>query len=698
MSSGPVHGSRRSWLQWSDTGFRVLLLIGSIAIISLALALHFANETTSPAPPANAVATQPVSAALLASTPTPDPTYTGRIAFKCDMDTPAGLCLLGVTSHEVTPLYDKVIYDTAQAREPFSPDGSRMVYSQRLSEGQDIFVRHVLAGWTDQIISTPDSEFQPAWSPNADRLAYVVQNSVGTAIWMYDLTTGMSQQLTYPDNWNDKHPSWSPDGDSIVFSSDRDGTTHLYLLDVESHETQMITTAGAAAWDPVWIKPPIQQTADMSEQNTLGIGIIFDRQECQAVISVGDNANTASIRRVVVRTNATALHDSGEIETALYRTTVSLDPQAGTTRLQVQVWDIDSPDTPIERERTVTCLQPSLLESTETPPAQTSSPTPTWIVVTPQPEPADVFAAATTVARATEQAGVFGTATPTPVNLATATFTPEPLVVTATPRPANEATRVAIDMLATAVAYTTGTPTPSFRPYVIATNTPISSPTPSPTATPVMIPIEDLQRTPGPATSPTSEPAFPSQLVGKILFLSDMSGEVAAYAMNPDGTNVASLTDRWPYEYAVQRDSYSADRRYHVYSQQEEAGFQQVQLFYRDTLYNVTRQASFVGTGRAWLPVWSPTDEMIAFVSNQSGNDEIWVVQKDEWPAQQLTNNTWEWDHHPSWSPDGTQIVFSSNRSGQHQLWIMNADGSEQRRISPDTFEAWDPVWVKYTN
>jgi TolB protein len=61
-----------------------------------------------------------------------------------------------------------------------------------------------------------------------------------------------------------------------------------------------------------------------------------------------------------------------------------------------------------------------------------------------------------------------------------------------------------------------------------------------------------------------------------------------------------------------------------------------------------------------------------------------------------LTMNTWEWDKHPSWSPDGTQIVFYSNREGGHkQIWIMDADGSNQRNLSHDEFENWDPVWIR---
>jgi Tol biopolymer transport system component len=123
-----------------------------------------------------------------------------------------------------------------------------------------------------------------------------------------------------------------------------------------------------------------------------------------------------------------------------------------------------------------------------------------------------------------------------------------------------------------------------------------------------------------------------------------------------------------------------------------------VQLFYDDSLYASTQhQLTYFGAGVAWAPAWSPRGETVAFVSSESGNDEIWVANTNQWPATQLTKNKWEWDHHPSYSPDGSQIVFSSNRvTGRRQLWIMSASGENQAQLTNFTFEAWNPVWVKY--
>ena len=38
----------------------------------------------------------------------------------------------------------------------------------------------------------------------------------------------------------------------------------------------------------------------------------------------------------------------------------------------------------------------------------------------------------------------------------------------------------------------------------------------------------------------------------------------------------------------------------------------------------------------------------------------------------------------PTWSPDGSQIAFLTDRTGQWEIWIMRADGSEQRPMFPN--------------
>ena len=167
---------------------------------------------------------------------------------------------------------------------------------------------------------------------------------------------------------------------------------------------------------------------------------------------------------------------------------------------------------------------------------------------------------------------------------------------------------------------------------------------------------------------------------------------------NPDGTGLARLTDSWFYEQAVKRDRLSADQRFRAFVRSApNASGSAAAVFAYDDFYKSERPVSQFGKGIAYDPVWSPISEQIALVSNDTGNDEIWLLNRDGTGLQQLTqdSHSW-WDKHPSWSPDGHSILFWSNRSGQRQLWLMAADGSGQTRLTQPDANNWDPVWIKY--
>ncbi|NJN99659.1 MAG: hypothetical protein HC875_38940 [Anaerolineales bacterium] len=215
---------------------------------------------------------------------------------------------------------------------------------------------------------------------------------------------------------------------------------------------------------------------------------------------------------------------------------------------------------------------------------------------------------------------------------------------------------------------------------------------------------------------------IPNELIGKIAFKSDRPGTKAddIYIINPDGTGLALLGGGegegnacWPYYVAEESDSYSADGRFRVFTKDviryrnvddpvtgETTGVIRDDapgIYWYDSLYQTEEQLTQFGAGIAYGGAWSPVREQIAFVSTESQNDELWVVNYDSSGLLQVTRDEYAWsDKHPSWSPDGQQIVFHSNRTGHNQIFVMNADGSNLYSLSRTGYNDFEPVWIKY--
>ena len=97
---------------------------------------------------------------------------------------------------------------------------------------------------------------------------------------------------------------------------------------------------------------------------------------------------------------------------------------------------------------------------------------------------------------------------------------------------------------------------------------------------------------------------------------------------------------------------------------------------------------------------YSPNAEKIVFVSNRTGNSEIWVSRSDGSEVQQLTSFPGMRCSLPRWSPDGARIAFTSNKDGQTAVYVMDAGGGAPKRLaSPsDQLATWsaDGEWIYY--
>jgi dipeptidyl aminopeptidase/acylaminoacyl peptidase len=69
-------------------------------------------------------------------------------------------------------------------------------------------------------------------------------------------------------------------------------------------------------------------------------------------------------------------------------------------------------------------------------------------------------------------------------------------------------------------------------------------------------------------------------------------------------------------------------------------------------------------------PTWSPDGNSVAFISNLSGRNNLWVVPADGgWPVQLTISD--QRQSSPAWSPDGKWIAYQSDYDGDEQWDIF---------------------------
>ncbi|MCQ1536672.1 PGF-pre-PGF domain-containing protein [Methanosarcina sp. KYL-1] len=90
--------------------------------------------------------------------------------------------------------------------------------------------------------------------------------------------------------------------------------------------------------------------------------------------------------------------------------------------------------------------------------------------------------------------------------------------------------------------------------------------------------------------------------------------------------------------------------------------------------------------------VWSPDGSKILYSSDESGNEDIYIINADGTGKTRLTTDAGD-EHDPRFSPDGSRILFVSGWGGNSDIWVMDADGSNKVQLTTDTAYDSDPMW-----
>jgi hypothetical protein len=239
---------------------------------------------------------------------------------------------------------------------------------------------------------------------------------------------------------------------------------------------------------------------------------------------------------------------------------------------------------------------------------------------------------------------------------------------------------------------------------------PTPTPTPTLTPTPTPDPLDAIFK----MIEPT--PAPMDQFVGWIAFQSDRPGSRSGFwVMRPDGSDQQPVVDPTGlYDHLRQQVTWTPDNQRRIWVEDDGSGASVAIYMWR---YDVpphwleARVELLNNSGINYQPAFAPDGQSIVFTSQRGagptdGNwglwgDEIFLIRFADYNPGgyvqpiRLTHNDWEWDKHPTFSPDGQTIAFWSNRiSGRAQIWAMTVDGANQRNLSNNEWNDWDPLWI----
>lgn len=150
-------------------------------------------------------------------------------------------------------------YNLAALHESYSPDLTKRAVVENDPDGLlQIWIKDLTYDTRQQVShNTRAIAYDPVWSPDGTRIAYASAESGSTEVYVYDIATDVSRQLTFTTTalTYNQHPSWSPDSSKIVFKSNRDtGHFQIWMMNADGSDLHILHPSPYNDTDPVWVK------------------------------------------------------------------------------------------------------------------------------------------------------------------------------------------------------------------------------------------------------------------------------------------------------------------------------------------------------------------------------------------------------------------------------------------------------------
>ena len=179
-----------------------------------------------------------------------------------------------------------------------------------------------------------------------------------------------------------------------------------------------------------------------------------------------------------------------------------------------------------------------------------------------------------------------------------------------------------------------------------------------------------------------------------VFFNSDRDGRLNIYRLDPTTLAVTKLTDhddgdvRWPSADRDGRIIYELNGELYLLEADREPTL--IEISVRDE--GLYRRPEYIRVeDRIETFELSPKGRRALFVAR----GDVFTAPAKHGPARNLTRSSSAHDRDASWSPDGKLIAYISDASGEEELWLVDQGGKSPARqlTSGNTTRFYHPVW-----
>lgn len=170
---------------------------------------------------------------------------------------------------------------------------------------------------------------------------------------------------------------------------------------------------------------------------------------------------------------------------------------------------------------------------------------------------------------------------------------------------------------------------------------------------------------------------IPMWIGDQIYFSSDRDKYLNIFAYNTQSKTIEKITNHS--EYDIRRPSYGKDKI--VYELGGDIWLLDVNTKETKKI-NIEIGADSEETRPYFKDVSSEISEIEISPSGKRAlivaRGEVFTIPEKEGPTRNLTNNSGSRDKGAVWSPDGTRVAYLSDKSGEYEIYIVNQDGKSE--------------------